>query len=139
MLLGKPPDIPIAGVVGEPEVAQTYKCDGYVPVPAGLPETYLEVSCVAFNIMIEEDGYLHALAARPVAFGRAPGALAPLFLRLTGAEGVSCAHGRAVRSALGALQNAAQFPRSGVRVRLDALRDTARLYAVAHQRGESPA
>src|SRR5262245_10942226 len=91
---------------------------------AGLPETCLEVPYVAFNIMIEEDGCLHALAARPVAFGRVPGASAPLFLHLTGAEGISCARGRAVRSALDVLQSAVRFPHSGVRVLLDALRDT---------------
>ena len=104
-----------------------------------IPETCLEVPCVAFNIMIEENGRLHALAARPVAFGRAAGASALLFLRLTSAEGISCVYGRAVRSALGALQSAVRFLHIGVRVLLDALRGTARPHGVAHQRGESPA
>src|SRR5262249_8446006 len=106
MSLGKPPDILITGVVGQSEIVQTHKCNSYVAIPAGLPETCLEVLGVAFNIMIEENGHLHALAACPVALGRAAGASALLFLRLTGAEGISCGRGRAVHSALGALQSA---------------------------------
>src|SRR5215471_16736438 len=99
-----------------------HKCDSYVAIPASLPETCLEVFSGAFNIMIEENGRLHALAARLVAFGRAAGASALLVLCLTGAEGILCGRGRAVRSALGALQSAVRFLHIGIRVLLDALR-----------------
>ena len=73
-LLGEPPDILIAGVIGYGHVAQPHKEDSYISVPSRLPQTRLEVSRVACNIMVEEDGRVHALAVRPGACGRVPGA-----------------------------------------------------------------